>query len=206
MKIGIFGGTFNPVHFGHLRTIEDVRENFNLDIVYFVLSKIPPHKSDKNIISAALRYKLLKLAIGGNPMFTASSVELRRKKTSYSIDTVKYFLRKFKTDQLFFILGSDAFAEIDTWFNYVEILNSVDIIVMQRESYNYDESFLEKLGYSKKGDCRINKENKKLFFNAVTRLDISSSKIRENLKNGNSVRYLLPHNCLKYIIKKNLYK
>ncbi len=205
LNIGIFGGTFNPVHFGHLRTVEDVREKFNLDIVYFVLAKIPPHKLKENVISAKERYKILKLALKGNPFFKLSNIELKRKKPSYSLDTIKYFKKKFQNDNLFFILGSDAFNEIDTWYKFSEILNIIDIIVMTREEFHCNESFMKKLGYKSKKDYFINKNDRKVYFQSVTRLYISSSKIRKYISQNLSINYFLPEKCISYIYQKKLY-
>ncbi len=207
MNIGIFGGTFNPVHFGHLRTVEEIREGFNLEIIYFVVAKIPPHKNSENIASASERYRLLKIAIKNNPFFKPSSIELRRKKTSYSFDTIMYFKKKFKDDNLYFIMGADAFKEIYTWFKYKEILKNIDIIVMARPEYNCDYELLERLGY-KKCEKRVfvNSYCKKVFFYNVTQLDISSSKIRDYIGKNLSVNYFLPEKCIKYIYKNKLYK
>jgi len=205
LNIGIFGGTFNPVHFGHLRTVEDIREKFKLQVVYFVLAKIPPHKLHKNIISAKERYKILKLAVQSNPFFKLSDIELKRKKPSYSLQTIKYFKKKFSNDNLYFILGSDAFYEIDTWYKFQEILASIDIIVMTRESFYCNENFLKQLNYTKEKDYFINKSGKKVYFCNVTRLDISSSKIRENIKKNLSINYFMPEKCIQYIYKKQLY-
>lgn len=206
MKIGIFGGTFNPVHVGHLRTVEEVRTDFNLEIVYFVLAKLPPHKSANTLVSANERYEILKYALSDNPFFKTSSIELRRKKTSYSIDTIKFFKKKFSNDELYFILGSDAFLEIKSWFKYEELLQIVDIVVMFRENFICNDEFLSGLGYSKKNGDWVNIFNKRIFLTKVTRFDISSSLIRDKIIKNKSIRYFLPEKCVKYITKKNLYK
>ncbi len=206
MRIGIFGGTFNPIHFGHLRTVEEIREIFKLEIIYYVLSKIPPHKANENLVLPKDRYEILKLAVKKNRFFKASPVELRRKKPSYSIDTINYFIKKFTNDNLFFIMGSDAFYEIDLWHKYKNIISSIDIIVMKREDFKINKSYLNKLGYKENKDFWENDFNKKVYFSSVSRLDISSSKIREFLKKNISVNYLLPEKCINYINKKNFYK
>ena len=205
MIIGIFGGTFNPVHFGHLRAIEEIREMFNMDMVYFVLSKIPPHKLKENLIPPEERYKILKLALQKNSFFKASPVELRRKKVSYSLNTINYFKKRFYTDKLYFILGSDAFYEIHTWHNYDNILKNIDLIVMKRKNILVEREYLLKLSYKERECFWLNNFGQKIYFANVSRLDISSSKIRKFLKEKKSVNYFLPEKCINYIYKKNFY-
>jgi nicotinate-nucleotide adenylyltransferase len=205
LRIGIFGGTFNPIHFGHLRPVEEIRMQFSLHRIYFVLANIPPHKRENNLVSAKERYSILKYAVKDNPFFFASSIEMRRKKPSYSFDTIKYFKKKYPDDEIFFIMGSDAFAEFDTWFKYEKISALVDIIVMLRENFKCDNEFTAKLGYEKKGNYLTNDFGKKVFFINVTRFDISSSMIRDLISKKESVKYFLPQKCLNYIVKKKLY-
>ncbi len=205
LRIGIFGGTFNPIHFGHLRTVEDVADTFKFDSIYFVLSKIPPHKFKRELTPAEERFKLLKLALKGNHKFIPSDIEIRRSNVSYTVDTVKYFNKKFPNDELFFIIGSDSFLEIETWFSYAEILKLINIVVMSREGFKYDTPLIEKLGYKPLNNFAINISNKRIYFTNVTRLDISSSLIRKNLKDGLSIKYFMPERCAEYIYKKNLY-
>ena len=206
MRIGVFGGTFNPVHFGHLRPLEEVRIKCNLDKIYFVLAKIPPHKVNQEIISAKERYSLLKKALKSNEFFHSSGIEVRRKGPSYTYHTVKYFLKKFTDDSIFLIVGSDAFLDIKSWFNYEKLLNLVDIIVMIREGKVIPEEFLQKTGYFRKNGEWINKTGKKISLVEVNRLDISSSLIRKNIKKSISIKYLMPETCLKYIMNKKLYR
>src|ERR1043166_8881915 len=105
MRIGIFGGTFNPIHCGHLRSAEDVREAFSLDCVYFVPAARPPHKSEEAVAPAAHRLHMVELAIADNPWFAVSSIELERAGPSYSTDTIRYFLSVFRPAALVFIVG-----------------------------------------------------------------------------------------------------
>ena len=130
-KIGLFGGTFNPIHLGHLRGAEEVRECCGLDEIIFIPAATPPHKEAGEVIEATHRLEMLRLATRTNPHFSVSTVELERRGTSYSIDTIRFFLEK---DQgaLSFILGRDAFVEIETWREYPTLFSLCSFIVMAR--------------------------------------------------------------------------
>jgi nicotinate-nucleotide adenylyltransferase len=210
MNIGIFGGTFDPVHIGHLRAAEEIREFFLLDGVYFVPAGIPPHKKRLEITDADIRLRMIKSAIRGNPYLHASEIELKRKGLSYSIDTVRTFEKRFKT--LYFILGNDAFYEIDTWHNYREIFYHTNFIVMIRPMNGklFTENIFpgdvkEEMEKIDNGTFRHISGNK-VFLHQVTQLDISSTLIRENVRNGKTIRYVLPQSVEKIIKEKGLYR
>ena len=115
-KIGLFGGTFNPIHYGHLRPAEEIGDWLNLDPVIFIPASDPPHKEKKDLLPAPLRAEMVRLAIADNPRFSFSDVEINRPGKSYSVETIPYFQRHLgKTAELYFILGLDAFLEIGTW-------------------------------------------------------------------------------------------
>src|SRR5215510_1256068 len=133
MNIGIFGGTFDPIHWGHLRSAEEVSESFGLERVYFIPASIPPHKRGQTHTPARDRLAMVRLAIAGKPRFAVSTVELRRPGVSYSVDTLREFARRLKrTDRLFFIIGLDAFREIGTWKDFGEIFPLCHFIVTSR--------------------------------------------------------------------------
>ncbi len=113
MKIGILGGTFNPVHIGHLILAEEVREKLKLDKIIFIPTALPPHKDNMDIAPAGDRLKMLKLAIKGNKFFGVSDIEIKRKGRSYTIDTIKELKNKFVNDELYFIIGSDLLKYIN---------------------------------------------------------------------------------------------
>ena len=122
MRVGLFGGTFNPVHWGHLRAAEEIRVMFDLTQVIFIPTNIPPHKGSEEVIPAHHRLRMLDLAVEGNPYFFTSDVELKRPGKSYSIETISHFKHTFGEGlALFFILGIDAFLEITSWKNYQEL-------------------------------------------------------------------------------------
>lgn len=220
MRIGLFGGTFNPVHFGHLRTLLEIRESFALDRVYFIPSAIPPHKTPEGVADAQDRYQMLLLAIENEKGFVASDVELGRSGPSYSIDTVSYFQNSLpKETRLFMILGLDAFLEIDTWRAYQEFFDRVPIIVMTRPSagspMNVDgkdvlknylkEKISDRYRFSTERSCYVHDQKQPIYPAAVTTLDISSTMIRKKLREGKSIRYLAPDRIVSYIRSKGLY-
>lgn len=210
MKIGLFGGTFDPVHIGHLRAAEEIRESFLLDRVYFIPAYIPPHKRRQGITDADIRLRMIKSAIRGNPYLRASEIELKREGVSYSIDTVRAFEKRFKT--LYFIIGIDAFSEIDTWHDYREIFHHTNFIIMIRPSNG--KTFIKdifpedlKVKMKKMGNFSFQHvSGNKIYLHRVTQLDISSTGIRENVKNGKTTRYIVPQTVEKIISEKGLYR
>jgi nicotinate-nucleotide adenylyltransferase len=213
-KIGLFGGTFNPIHLGHLRSAEEIRESFELDEVIFIPASDPPHKNKGKIIPASLRAEMVRLSIVDNPRFALSEVELRRPGKSYSVQTIGHFRQRFGEDtQLYFILGLDAFLEINTWKDCAALFSLCHFIVMTRPGFekNFSPEHLpvepegnfcydpHKGGYAHPSGFFI-------FPKEITALDISSTKIRENIQKGRSVRYLIPPSVEAFIYKNKLYQ
>lgn len=214
MKIGLFGGTFDPIHWGHLRSAEEVSETFALDRVYFIPAAVPPHKRSRTTTPARDRLRMVRLAVAKNPRFRVSTVEIRRAGISYSIDTIREFAGGAgKRDCLYFIIGLDAFREIGTWKDFGEIFPLCNFIVTSRPGskekdplkgsgvavkklFCYD--FVEK-NYRHQSGTRI-------FFTELTDIAISASEIRELVKKGRSIRYLLPPAVENYIKKRALYR
>ena len=210
MKIGIFGGTFDPVHIGHLRAAEEIREEYFLDKVYFVPAYIPPHKRTRKITDPALRLMMLRAAIRGNKYLLASEIEIKNRGISYSINTVKTFGKRF--EKLYFIIGSDAFYEIETWHNFREIFSHTNFIIMTRP-VNGKKTTNNLFPRSVRKDIDMIGENtfehisgKTIHMQAVTQIDVSSTKIREYVKDGKSVRYLVPRPVENFINERGLYK
>ena len=212
MKWGLLGGTFDPIHVGHLRCAEEIREIFGLDKILFVPAASPPLKR-KEIAPFADRLKMIRLAIRGNPAFEISSLEGRRKGPSYTIDTVRRFLDLHGKDvELFFILGQDAFQDIRLWKDWEDLLSLCHFVVMTRPGCG-KEDLGDILTPHLADRCRYVRNRKGfrgptgtfIFFRPVTCLDISSTEIRRRLAEGKSVRYLVPQRVLDYIHKKSLY-
>lgn len=214
MKIGIFGGTFDPIHWGHLRSAEEVSETFGLDCVYFIPASIPPHKRGQTHTPARDRLRMVRLAVARNPRFKVSTIEIRRPGVSYSIDTVREFARGLQpTDSLYFIIGLDAFREIGTWKNYQNIFPLCHFIVTSRPGSKRSDP-LEGTGIAvKKLFCydfkRRNYRHRsgtRVHFIELTDIAISASEIRALVRQGKSIRYLGPSSVEKYIKRRGLYR
>jgi nicotinate-nucleotide adenylyltransferase len=210
MSVGIFGGTFDPVHLGHLRAAEEIREQFRLDKVYFVPAYIPPHKRTHKITDPATRLRMLKAAIRGNKFLRASEIEIKSGGVSYSINTIRMFEKRF--EQIYFIMGIDAFLEIDTWYNYRELFDHTDFIVMGRPINEKKEPkglFPGDIGKEIRrldGNTFEHRSGKKIHVQHVTQLDISSTEIRKSVGNGRSIKYLVPGQVERIIEEERLYK
>ena len=188
MKIGILGGTFNPIHYGHLILGEQVLGQLGLDKVIFIPAYLPPHKSDKGILSAGHRLKMIELAVKWNKHFVVSDIEIRRKGKSYTVDTLRAIKKKFPGASLFFICGSDLVKEIPTWKDVDEIYKLAKFVLAKRPGFGR----------------RLSGEN---FLKIdVAQVDISSSLIRDLVSKGRSVRYLTPGAVVEYIEKNKLYR
>jgi len=211
-KIGFFGGTFNPVHLGHLRGAEEIREAFRLDEIIFIPSAIPPHKAMEEIIDAKHRLEMVRLAIASNPSFSISDIELSRPGKSYSIDTLRHF-REGCADALFFILGGDAFVEIETWKDFQNLFTLCHFIVMARPGFpktsvasQLPGSLTPAFQYDLETKAWVHLSGYHLYFKEISFLDISSTKVRELIERGESARYLIPPETEAYIHKHGLYR
>jgi nicotinate-nucleotide adenylyltransferase len=211
-KIGLFGGTFNPIHLGHLRGAEEIREVFGLREIIFIPAAIPPHKATEEVIEARHRFEMVRLATAGNPYFSITDIELLRPEKSYSIDTIRYF-RERHPDDFFFILGRDAFVEIETWKEFQHLFSLCNFIVMTRPGFQKTSSasllpevLVPVFRYDQELKAWIHTSGHTLHFKDITVLDISSTKVRESIERGDSVRYLVPAEVEAYIQKNRLYR
>jgi nicotinate-nucleotide adenylyltransferase len=214
-KIGLFGGTFNPVHLGHLRAAEEIRETLGLNKIYFIPAFIPPHKKRLEIATPRDRLGMLKLAIQGNPFFDVSDIELKREGKSYSVDTLTYFTSIFTDYSFFLIVGTDQFSEIATWKDYKTLLKLSNFVVMQRPGFDFNIS--ELIPLELKDDFRyykkyrnvthyINDRSLLLSFIKIEGFEISSTRIRGLIKDSKSFRYLVPIEVESYILSRSIYK
>jgi nicotinate-nucleotide adenylyltransferase len=211
-RIGLFGGTFNPIHSGHLRGAEEIREAFRLQEVIFIPAAIPPHKGTKEVIEAKHRLEMVRLATATNPFFSTTDIELLRPEKSYSIDTLRYFSKRHQ-ETFFFILGRDAFGEIETWKDFQHLFSLCNFIVMTRpgsqkalSSSPLPEALAPLFRYDRKVRGWVHTSGHIVYFKEITVLDISSTKIRERIERGESVKYLIPSEVEAYILKNRLYK
>lgn len=191
-KIGIYGGTFNPPHVGHLITAEYVKEYLGLNEIVFVPSFISPHKQEGEELSVSHRLAMIQHAIDGNANFRASDFEIKRQETSYSIVTVEHFKKEFPNDEFYLIVGMDNYLTFHLWKEPERIMEIALLAVMNRP--NYPRKINEVIG------------TKKTVFVDVPDIDVSSSDIRFRVKSGKSIRYLVPFSVERYIREHNLYK
>jgi nicotinate-nucleotide adenylyltransferase len=213
VRVGLFGGTFNPVHWGHLRSAEEIRELFNLEQVIFIPTNISPHKESQVLVSPHHRLTMLNLALEGNPFFVASDIELKRAGKSYSIETVNYFKQTAQEECTpFFIVGVDAFLEISTWKKYQELFSLCNFIVMTRPRYAIKEvhhliphQVQQEFSYCPDERRFIHRSQFSIYLAEITAIDISSLAIRTQVHNRRSVTYLLPHAVESYIEEHALY-
>lgn len=214
MRWGLLGGTFDPIHFGHLRGAEEMLEIFNLNRIIFVPSSRPPHKLEGEITSFNHREQMIRLAIEDNVNFSFSEVEKLRAGKSYSVETVEYILNKYMKDlELYFIVGQDAFQAVTTWKDWERLLLLCNFAVMTRPGYDdmrlneiLPKEFAEKFTYDEKVDGFTGPTGHTIYFRHVSFLDISSSRMREMVRNGKSIKYLAPDKVRQYITKNSLYK
>ncbi|MGB3345646.1 MAG: nicotinate-nucleotide adenylyltransferase [Candidatus Humimicrobiia bacterium] len=204
LRIGIMGGTFNPIHYGHLVTAEEARIQFNLDRVLFIPTGDPPHKEGQKITNAQQRYLMTVMATGSNPYFYVSRMEIDRPQPSYTMDTVKDLHEVYKDSQIFFITGTDAVLDILTWKNPAEILNLCIFIAATRPGYELDR--LNNIKKRLKDELGIADINEKIHIIKIPALAISSTDIRNRVRTGKPIRYLLPEGVANHIYKMGFYK
>jgi nicotinate-nucleotide adenylyltransferase len=212
MRVGLLGGSFNPIHFGHLRAAEEVREALRLDLVYFVPAALPPHKPADGLAAPEHRLAMVRVATKGNRHFMVSDVEIRRAGRSYTIDTVRHFLASLRAPStLFLMMGSDAFAELDTWKECDELARLSSIAVHTRQPAGdtgppqISLAALRRFGYIRQDDHYVHPNGQTLSFVTTTIFPVSATLIREKLHHRRSVRYLMPADVIDYIQQHSLY-
>jgi nicotinate-nucleotide adenylyltransferase len=213
MRLGLFGGTFNPIHLGHLRAGVEVQERFALDRVLYLPAAVPPHKATPELLASAHRLKMVRLAVGGQSRLKASDAEIKRSGKSYSIQTVRHFHRAFPQGvELFFILGLDAFLEIPTWKEYRQLFGLCHFIVLDRHGFSrrrLPEFLFEEISPEFVPIPRehrfLHPSGHSVYWAAITRLDISSTLIRGLRSQGKAISYLVPEAVGEYIEIKRLY-
>ena len=214
-RIGLLGGTFNPIHQGHLRAAEEVKQKFSLQKVLFIPSFIPPHKMTAEMASPEDRFAMVELAVRGYPQFTASSVEIEAKEKSYSIITLNKIKNMYRDSWIFFILGIDAFMEIQTWKSHEQILEQCHFIVISRPGYLLAEArnVLPRKKREKIHDLREVEEVEenllstyRIFLVSIQALDISSTEIRRKVREGRALSGLVPSEVEAYIRDRKLYQ
>ena len=197
IRLGLFGGSFDPPHAGHLLLAESAREELHLEKVYFIPARQSPLKGWSAFASPEERWEMVNLAVANNPFFDVSRVELEREPPSYTVDTVEHFHGLFPEAELWLILGEDNLAELHHWYCWDRLLN------------------LAGVGVGKRPDCRARAEKKrfpalagheeKIRFFPHPEIELSSQEIRERIQKGLSIRYRLPEKVREYIEKRRIY-
>lgn len=189
-RVGIMGGTFNPIHNGHLMIAEQAREQVSLDEIWFMPARIPPHKQDKGIASVEHRMNMVKLAIADHPQFSLTTIELEREGPSYTVDTMEYLTRCYPDHSFFFIVGGDMLAILPKWHRIDELVQLVQFIGFDRPGSSFD----------------ITKIAARITYVTLPKWEISSTFIREMANHQQSLRYLVPPPVESYIKEHKLYE
>lgn len=217
MKLGIFGGTFNPIHYGHLKAAEEVRERLDLNKIIFIPSGNPPVKTEE-LADAEHRYKMVELAIARNSFFEISDIEYKRPGKSYSVHTMEELRNIYHDTILYFILGIDTFLDIPNWWQPERLISLTDFVIIPRSSFRFIDLSSSPYIYADKGNLeRLDRAevesytaklrtNRDLIALRLPVIDISATEIRRLAKEGKSIKYLLPESVESYIIANNLYK
>ena len=216
MRIGVFGGTFNPIHYGHLRAAEEVREMFAFDKVLFVPAGTPPLKTE-DLTDARRRFEMTRIAIAGNSAFEVLDIECKKPKRSYTVETLEALLKFYGRAELYFMLGIDAFLDIPNWWMPEKLVSMVNFTVLARPGRSFgdlllspymdvEREILKELDSRDGGSLTVGlKSRKEAVLVKITPLDISSSGIRRSIRAGLSIKYLLPENVESFIISHKLY-
>lgn len=184
MNVGIFGGSFNPIHNGHLILAEYIREKANLDKIIFIPVGLPCHK-ENNLINSSLRLKLIEIAIENKTYFQVSDIEIKENKVNYTYDTLLKLKELYPNFNFVEIIGEDSAAYIHKWKNYSELIESTEIYVFRRANYSFKS------------------QHKNIKLLDTPRIDISSTEIRKRLKEGRSISYLVPEK-VEYILRREI--
>ncbi|MFQ5457540.1 MAG: nicotinate-nucleotide adenylyltransferase [Myxococcota bacterium] len=212
-RIGVLGGTFNPIHLGHLRMAEILSEEFGLDPFIFIPSAVPPHKTPEDLCPADVRLEMVRVATAPNPRFRVSDVEVIRGGASYSVETLESLAAEHGAHaEIFFAMADDAFAEIETWKDWQRLFALTNIIVVTRPggSGATPEALLpvevrEAFCYNSQDDAYRHESGKRLYFRDVGALGVSSTAIRRDVREGRSIRYLVPEDVRDVIARRGLY-
>ncbi len=215
-KFGILGGTFNPIHYGHLAAAEEIRDRLKLDRILFIPSSLPPHKQEEDIPSAVQRLEMVRLAIAGNPHFKVSDIEVKRGGKSYTIDTVEALRDAHPGTDFHFIAGLDSFLDIRTWHRWENLLSLCNFIVLSRPGYRFAD--LARITFMKRADKELNALERgeiteavvqagefRIYLETIPLYDISSTDIRRRVKQTRTIKYHLPDAVENYIIQNKLY-
>jgi len=197
-RIGVLGGTFDPIHIAHLAIAEETRTQLDLDKVIFVPAGLPPHKMDVHVSPAEHRLAMVELAVAGNPHFEVSRVDIDRFGPCYTVDTIALLREEWGPDvEIYFIMGSDSLADILTWHKPDRLIRLCRIVAVGRPGYRVDMDELDR--------CLPGASQRILFINSP-QLDVSSSDIQRRVRAGESIKYQVPEAVERYICEHGLYR
>lgn len=197
-KYGIFGGSFDPIHYGHLMICEYIKEEMGLDKVIFIPTGNPPHKDLG--VSAEDRYEMVKLAISPNPDFEISDIETTRVNLSYTVDTIRELKKIYKEEKLYFLIGLDSLFQLKTWKKIGDLSQEIEFVVALRPGYINKEEIDNEIDFLRENfGTKINLIKTPLY-------EISSTDLRDRIHEGKSLRYLIPKKVLDYIEESGFYK
>lgn len=185
-RLGLFGGTFDPPHIGHMIVAQDVVERLGLDRLFLIPAGTPPHKQDQTVSPAAIRFEMVQSIAAGNRALAVSGIELERNGPSYTVDTLRYFRDLHPRAEIFFVLGADQAAAFDTWHEPEAVASLATLVVLAREG-----SEVPLAGFTSV---------------PVTRVDISATAVRMRVREGRSIRYLVPDRVIEIIERNRLYR
>ncbi|MBN1296741.1 nicotinate-nucleotide adenylyltransferase [bacterium] len=217
-RLGIIGGTFDPVHTGHLIAAEEARDVLGLDHMMFIPARIPPHKQAWCISDAKHRLAMLHQAVDANPMFSVNPMELERTGPSFTVDTIRAIRTGYTVEDILFIMGHDSFHEIETWFQYQQLISLCRLVVVSRpgtppvQPEHFSESIRRlfphqviSLDSSSKRMDNVMTSPWRICFLIIAGLKVSASEIRFRVRTGRSIRYVVPDGVRQYIIDNHLY-
>ena len=199
MRKAIFGGTFDPIHNGHMHIAYEALYNLNLDLIIFIPSGNPPHKTKRKVTEGKIRYEMVKSTIKDEAKFHISDCEVNNSELSYTYKTLKYFSTLEPDTKWFFITGADSLINLESWKNVKGILECCTLVVFTRPGYDLAEINEQKKKIEEKYNADI------IFLNMPV-IDISSTTIKKKISENKNVKYLLPYEAYKIIKELNLYK
>lgn len=206
MRVAFFGGTFNPIHIGHLISAIEIKDYFFIDKFIFIPTGVPPHKKIYTP-SARDRFDMVSLSISGLGNFEVSDIEINSKEISYTVDTIDLLKEQYKNDELFYCIGADAFLTIDTWKGYKYLLEKITFIIITRPKYSIEQiknkyHWLNFIEARKTAKYPPRRQSAYIYYRKI---DISSSQIRKRVREKNVIRYFVPRSVEQMILEKGFY-
>lgn len=200
MRFGVFGGTFDPIHLGHLIMAEQCRDQANLDRVLFIPAARPPHKEEEMLAPFDKRVEMISLAISGYPPFVISELEKDRPGPSYTVDTLQHLRSEYPDGEFFLLIGGDTLLDLPGWYKPKEIIDLATLLVLKRPGWEIPrrDTIATALGLEDENRLRMTEVE-------MPQIDISSRDIRQRLSTGRSIRYLVPRAIEAYIADRDIY-